>query len=164
MRAQQPAYVFSENSAAKDDENYRIFSLMENAEEEKERQTAALLTWEMATASSSARSAICSAPPAAWKRYTAFWPYTIKNHRPPSIFSSKISRAAAIWIIAPTKREMWPLMWRFPIRSALAAPTARWCLRSLKAESEAVKSNRPSETFSDGLFADKLCRLKKRES
>lgn len=47
MRAQQPAYVFSENSAAKDDENYRIFSLMENAEEEKERQTAALLTWEM---------------------------------------------------------------------------------------------------------------------
>lgn len=41
------AYVFSENNAAKEDENYRIFSLMENAEEEKERQTAALLTWEM---------------------------------------------------------------------------------------------------------------------
>lgn len=47
MEVMSRAYVFSENSAAKEDENYRIFSLMENAEEEKERQTAALLTWEM---------------------------------------------------------------------------------------------------------------------
>ncbi|MCM7513685.1 diguanylate cyclase [Enterobacter hormaechei] len=47
MEVMSRAYVFSENNAAKEDENYRIFSLMENAEEEKERQTAALLTWEM---------------------------------------------------------------------------------------------------------------------
>ncbi|MFS9565852.1 diguanylate cyclase [Enterobacter hormaechei] len=43
MEVMSRAYVFSENNAAKEDENYRIFSLMENAEEEKERQTAALL-------------------------------------------------------------------------------------------------------------------------
>lgn len=47
MEVMSRAYVFSENNAAKEDENYRIFSLMENAEEEKERQTNALLTWEM---------------------------------------------------------------------------------------------------------------------
>ncbi|MDU4663270.1 MAG: diguanylate cyclase, partial [Enterobacter hormaechei] len=47
MEVMSRAYVFSENNAAKEDENYRIFSLMENAEEEKERQTAALLSWEM---------------------------------------------------------------------------------------------------------------------
>lgn len=47
MEVMSRAYVFSENNAAKEDENYRIFALMENAEEEKERQTAALLTWEM---------------------------------------------------------------------------------------------------------------------
>lgn len=47
MEVMSRAYVFSENNAAKEDENNRIFSLMENAEEEKERQTAALLTWEM---------------------------------------------------------------------------------------------------------------------
>lgn len=46
MEVMSRAYVFSENNAAKEDENYRIFSLMENAEEEKERQTAALLSWE----------------------------------------------------------------------------------------------------------------------
>ena len=44
MEVMSRAYVFSENNAAKEDENYRIFSLMENAEEEKERQTAALLS------------------------------------------------------------------------------------------------------------------------
>lgn len=47
MEVMSRAYVFSEKNAAKEDENYRIFSLMENAEEEKERQTAALLSWEM---------------------------------------------------------------------------------------------------------------------
>lgn len=47
MEVMSRAYVFSENNAAKEDENYRIFSLMENAEVEKERQTAALLTWEL---------------------------------------------------------------------------------------------------------------------
>lgn len=41
------AFSFSESSAAKEDENYRIFSLLENAEEEKERQIASLLAWEM---------------------------------------------------------------------------------------------------------------------
>jgi len=47
MEVMSRAFVFSENSAAKEDENYRIFSLMENAEEEKERQIASLLSWEM---------------------------------------------------------------------------------------------------------------------
>lgn len=47
MEVMSRASVFSENNAAKEDENYRIFSLMENVEEEKERQTAALLSWEM---------------------------------------------------------------------------------------------------------------------
>ena len=32
------AFTFSDSSASKEDENYRIFSLLENAEEEKERQ------------------------------------------------------------------------------------------------------------------------------
>ena len=41
------AFSFIESSSGKEDENYRIFSLLENAEEEKERQIAALLTWEM---------------------------------------------------------------------------------------------------------------------
>ncbi|KAA1049906.1 diguanylate cyclase [Pseudocitrobacter sp. 73] len=47
MEVMSRAFIFSENSAAKEDENYRIFSLMENAEEEKERQIASLLSWEM---------------------------------------------------------------------------------------------------------------------
>lgn len=47
MEVMSRAFIFSENSAAKEDENYRIFSLLENGEEEKERQIASLLTWEM---------------------------------------------------------------------------------------------------------------------
>lgn len=47
MEVMSRAFSFSESSAAKEDENYRIFSLLENAEEEKERQIASLLTWEM---------------------------------------------------------------------------------------------------------------------
>lgn len=47
MEVMSRAFIFSENSAAKEDENYRIFSLLENAEEEKERQIASLLSWEM---------------------------------------------------------------------------------------------------------------------
>lgn len=35
------------SSASKEDENYRIFSLLENAEEEKERQIASILSWEI---------------------------------------------------------------------------------------------------------------------
>ncbi|ADO47049.1 diguanylate cyclase [[Enterobacter] lignolyticus] len=46
MEVMSRAFSFSESSTTKEDENYRIFSLLENAEEEKERQTAALLTWE----------------------------------------------------------------------------------------------------------------------
>ncbi|HED3077339.1 TPA: diguanylate cyclase [Citrobacter amalonaticus] len=47
MEVMSRAFSFSESTAAKEDENYRIFSLLENAEEEKERQIAALLSWEM---------------------------------------------------------------------------------------------------------------------
>lgn len=39
-------FSFSDSNASREDENYRIFSLLENAEEEKERQTASLLSWE----------------------------------------------------------------------------------------------------------------------
>ncbi|MCZ8878976.1 diguanylate cyclase [Escherichia albertii] len=38
MEVMTRAFTFSDSSAAKEDENYRIFSLLENAEEEKERQ------------------------------------------------------------------------------------------------------------------------------
>lgn len=41
------AFTFSDSSASKEDENYRIFSLLENAEEEKERQIASILSWEI---------------------------------------------------------------------------------------------------------------------
>ncbi len=47
MEIMSRAFSFSESSLAKEDENYRIFSLLENAEEEKERQIASLLTWEI---------------------------------------------------------------------------------------------------------------------
>ena len=47
MEVMSRAFSFSESTAAKEDENYRIFSLLENAEEVKERQIAALLSWEM---------------------------------------------------------------------------------------------------------------------
>lgn len=47
MEVMSRAFSFSESSLAKEDENYRIFSLLENAEEEKERQIAALLAWEI---------------------------------------------------------------------------------------------------------------------
>ncbi|WLI78995.1 diguanylate cyclase [Kosakonia sp. H02] len=47
MEVMSRAFSFSEHSSAKEDENYRIFSLLENAEEEKERQIAALLSWEI---------------------------------------------------------------------------------------------------------------------
>ena len=47
MEVMSRAFSFSESSMSKDDENYRIFSLLENAEEEKERQIATLLTWEL---------------------------------------------------------------------------------------------------------------------
>lgn len=43
MEVMSRAFSFSDSSAAKEDENYRIFSLLENAEEEKERQIGALL-------------------------------------------------------------------------------------------------------------------------
>lgn len=39
--------TFGESSALKDDENYRIFSSLENPGEEKERQIGNLLSWEM---------------------------------------------------------------------------------------------------------------------
>lgn len=39
-------FSFGDGGASRDDENYRIFSLLENAEEEKERQSASLLAWE----------------------------------------------------------------------------------------------------------------------
>ena len=41
------AFTFCDISASKEDENYRIFSLLENAEEEKERQIASILSWEI---------------------------------------------------------------------------------------------------------------------
>lgn len=47
MEVMSRAFTFSDHSSSKEDENYRIFSLLENAEEEKERQISALLTWEM---------------------------------------------------------------------------------------------------------------------
>ncbi|HBC9290989.1 TPA: diguanylate cyclase [Escherichia coli] len=47
MEVMTRAFTFSDSSAAKEDENYRIFSLLENAEEEKERQIASLLSWEL---------------------------------------------------------------------------------------------------------------------
>lgn len=47
MEVMSRAFSFSENGLTKEDENYRIFSLLENAEEEKERQVAALLAWEV---------------------------------------------------------------------------------------------------------------------
>ncbi|NUL35635.1 diguanylate cyclase [Kosakonia sacchari] len=47
MEVMSRAFTFTEHNSAKEDENYRIFSLLENAEEEKERQSAALLSWEI---------------------------------------------------------------------------------------------------------------------
>lgn len=47
MEVMSRAFTFTEHNSAKEDENYRIFTLLENAEEEKERQTAALLSWEI---------------------------------------------------------------------------------------------------------------------
>lgn len=47
MEVMSRAFTFSDHNATKEDENYRIFSLLENAEEEKERQIASLLAWEM---------------------------------------------------------------------------------------------------------------------
>lgn len=47
MEVMSRAFSFSESSMAKEDENYRIFSLLENAEEEKERQISSLLSWEL---------------------------------------------------------------------------------------------------------------------
>ena len=47
MEVMTRAFTFSDSSASKEDENYRIFSLLENAEEEKERQIASLLSWEI---------------------------------------------------------------------------------------------------------------------
>lgn len=46
MEIMSRVFSFSENSASREEENYRIFSLLENAEEEKERQNANILTWE----------------------------------------------------------------------------------------------------------------------
>ncbi|GAB0725491.1 hypothetical protein NB16F79_39110 [Escherichia coli] len=46
MEVMTRAFTFSDSSASKEDENYRIFSLLENAEEEKERQIASILSWE----------------------------------------------------------------------------------------------------------------------
>lgn len=46
MEIMSRVFSFSENSASREEENYRIFSLLENAEEEKERQTASILSWE----------------------------------------------------------------------------------------------------------------------
>ncbi|GKX56621.1 diguanylate cyclase DosC [Leminorella grimontii] len=46
MEIMSRVFSFSDNSASREDENYRIFSLLENAEEEKERQSASLLSWE----------------------------------------------------------------------------------------------------------------------
>ncbi|EEZ9725161.1 diguanylate cyclase [Escherichia coli] len=50
MEVMTRAFTFSDSSASKEDENYRIFSLLENAEEEKERQIASILSWELRTA------------------------------------------------------------------------------------------------------------------
>ncbi|EFH5041401.1 oxygen-sensing cyclic-di-GMP phosphodiesterase [Escherichia coli] len=47
MEVMTRAFTFSDSSASKEDENYRIFSLLENAEEEKERQIASILSWEI---------------------------------------------------------------------------------------------------------------------
>lgn len=47
MEVMSRAFSFTEHNASKEDENYRIFSLLENAEEEKERQIASLLAWEI---------------------------------------------------------------------------------------------------------------------
>lgn len=41
------ASLFTETNSSREDENYRIFSLLENAEEEKERQAGNLVSWEM---------------------------------------------------------------------------------------------------------------------
>ncbi len=41
------SFSSKDTSSIRDDENYRIFSLIENADEEKERQVASLLEWEM---------------------------------------------------------------------------------------------------------------------
>ncbi len=47
MEVMTRAFTYSDSSASKEDENYRIFSLLENAEEEKERQIASILSWEI---------------------------------------------------------------------------------------------------------------------
>lgn len=47
MEIMARTFTSGESNNLKDDENYRIFSLLENAEEEKERQLGSLLTWEM---------------------------------------------------------------------------------------------------------------------
>lgn len=46
MEIMSRVFSFRENSASREDENYRIFSLLENAEEERERQCVSLLSWE----------------------------------------------------------------------------------------------------------------------
>ncbi|HBR1414444.1 TPA: diguanylate cyclase [Klebsiella pneumoniae] len=46
MEIMSRVFSFSENSATREEENYRIFSLLDNAEEEKERQMGSLRAWE----------------------------------------------------------------------------------------------------------------------
>ncbi|MDS4036821.1 diguanylate cyclase [Citrobacter amalonaticus] len=46
MEIMSRVFSFSDSNVSRDDENYRIFALLENTEEEKERQNASLLAWE----------------------------------------------------------------------------------------------------------------------
>ncbi|WP_054179585.1 diguanylate cyclase [Trabulsiella odontotermitis] len=47
MEVMSRAFSFSENQSSREDENYRVYSLLENAEEEKEKQISSLLSWEI---------------------------------------------------------------------------------------------------------------------
>ncbi|WP_054177426.1 diguanylate cyclase [Citrobacter sp. CtB7.12] len=47
MEVMSRAFSFSDNQSSREDENYRVFSLLENAEEEKERQISSFLSWEI---------------------------------------------------------------------------------------------------------------------
>ncbi|KFB99329.1 putative heme-regulated two-component response regulator [Trabulsiella guamensis ATCC 49490] len=47
MEVMSRTFSFSDTQSSREDENYRVFSLLENAEEEKERQISSLLAWEV---------------------------------------------------------------------------------------------------------------------
>ncbi|WP_407578994.1 diguanylate cyclase [Citrobacter koseri] len=47
MEVMSRVFSFSENQSSREEENYRVYSMLENAEEEKEKQISSLLSWEI---------------------------------------------------------------------------------------------------------------------